>query len=190
MALHDRVVVAPNEELLSERPGTLKPDQGLRRSRWLRWWGAMGYVRWPPCPWLFRLNGRQRFVSFLGLVLLLLVVLYPEYDISYHLWLPASDDGASGQWYRLGGKSQRAFVTDIRHGEIVGVVMAAEPELRQLVPSLEHERVQFERRTAIRVLTVILQGFLVIALTLLAIWLTDDLRWRVSGGRRSVRPPA
>lgn len=140
-----------------------KPGSGGQLMKWTR-------------QWLGRLNSLQRLFAFLGVVFLLLSALYPEYETSHYIWL-------SPEWYRLGGTIKRAFVTDIRHGEIVKVLPAGDPELRRLVDFRDANDATFERRTAIRVPTVILQGLLVIALTLLAIWLMDEMRWGVNDGK-------
>jgi len=91
-----------------------------------------------------RNRGHQRLITFLGIVVLFLVTVYPLYETSYYIWTRPG-------WYRLAGTTTRAFLTDIRHGEIVRVLPVGDPELRRLMELQDANNADFERRTAIRI---------------------------------------
>lgn len=108
----------------------------------------------------------QRFVIWLAAAALIGLLLYPEFDVSYYVWLRG--------WERLGGHTERMFILNAgpRYSTWVEkAFLPSDPELIRLLPNQsDRDGGQFEKQISVRWANMGLQVGAVLLLAIGAIW--------------------
>jgi hypothetical protein len=121
------------------------------------------------------LNTAQRIVLWLGCTLLLLAVLYPEFDTVY---ARMSEDGSHVVGF-LYPQIKREFILNglIRKTNLMDMLPALNPELRRLIMDESGFRESvYEKSEKIKFWNILVQALAVVAITAMGVWALKDYR--------------